>query len=109
MKFTLAWLKDHLDTSASVATLTEKLALIGLDVEGVDEPAAKLQDFTIARVVEAKRRFGALEVELTRLKASIDRTKREQANYKDKEPGEFERLRGEFSKWEARVLAYPKV
>src|SRR5262249_55971220 len=34
------------------------------------------------RVVEAKRRFGALEVELTRLKASIDRTKREQANYK---------------------------
>src|SRR5215510_658329 len=34
------------------------------------------------RVVEAKRRFGALEVELTRLKASIDRTKREQASYK---------------------------
>jgi hypothetical protein len=34
------------------------------------------------RVVEAKRRFGALELELTRLKASIERTKREQANYK---------------------------
>jgi hypothetical protein len=34
------------------------------------------------RVVEARRRFGALELELTRLKASVERTKREQANYK---------------------------
>ena len=34
------------------------------------------------RIVEAKRRFGALELELQRLKASIDRTKREQINYK---------------------------
>ena len=41
MKFTLAWLKDHLDTSAPVEALAEKLALIGLDVEGVDNPAAK--------------------------------------------------------------------
>src|SRR5215470_6177559 len=42
----------------------------------------RLQAEQERRVVEAKRRFGALEVELTRLKASIDRTKREQANYK---------------------------
>src|SRR5262245_46655416 len=42
----------------------------------------RLQAEQQRRVVEAKRRFGALEVELTRLKASIDRTKREQANYK---------------------------
>src|SRR3954454_8496068 len=42
----------------------------------------RLQQEQERRVVEAKRRFGALEVELTRLKASIDRTKREQANYK---------------------------
>ena len=50
MKFTLSWLKDHLDTSAPVAELAEKLALIGLDVESVDDPAAKLKAFTIARV-----------------------------------------------------------
>ena len=43
VKFTLAWLKDHLDTSAPVAELAEKLALIGLDVESVDDPAAKLE------------------------------------------------------------------
>ena len=43
MKFTLSWLKDHLDTSAPVAELAEKLALIGLDVERVDDPAAKLK------------------------------------------------------------------
>jgi hypothetical protein len=42
----------------------------------------RLQQEQERRVVEAKRRFGALEVELTRLKASIDRTKREQANFK---------------------------
>jgi phenylalanyl-tRNA synthetase beta chain len=55
VKITLSWLKDHLDTAASLAELTEKLALIGLDVEGVDDPAAKLAAFTIARVLEAKQ------------------------------------------------------
>ena len=42
----------------------------------------RLQQEQERRVVEAKRRFGALELELQRLKASIERTKREQANYK---------------------------
>jgi hypothetical protein len=42
----------------------------------------RLQQEQERRVIEAKRRFGALELELLRLKASIDRTKREQANYK---------------------------
>ena len=54
MKFTLAWLKDHLDTSASLTELTEKLSSIGLEVEGVDDRGAKLAAFTIARVLEAK-------------------------------------------------------
>jgi phenylalanyl-tRNA synthetase beta chain len=54
VKITLSWLKDHLETSASLPEITEKLALIGLDVDGVDDPAAKLAAFTIARVVEAK-------------------------------------------------------
>jgi hypothetical protein len=42
----------------------------------------RLREEQERRVVEAKRRFGALEVELTRLKASIERTQREQASYK---------------------------
>ena len=54
MKFTLSWLKSHLDTDAPLDTLTETLTRIGLEVEHVDDPAAKLSAFTIARVIEAK-------------------------------------------------------
>ena len=54
MKFTLSWLKDHLDTKASLEELTEKLSAIGLEVESVEDASAKLGAFTIARVAEAK-------------------------------------------------------
>ena len=53
MKFTLSWLKDHLDTQASLAEIVETLTRIGLEVEGLDDPAARLGAFTIASVVEA--------------------------------------------------------
>ncbi len=55
MKLTLSWLKDHLDTEASLDTITETLTRIGLEVEGIEDPAAKLADFTIAYVIEAKQ------------------------------------------------------
>ncbi|HEU4958715.1 MAG TPA: phenylalanine--tRNA ligase subunit beta [Sphingomicrobium sp.] len=55
MKFTLSWLKDHLDTSADAATVAETLTRIGLEVEGVENPAEALKPFTIARVVTAER------------------------------------------------------
>jgi phenylalanyl-tRNA synthetase beta chain len=55
MKFTLSWLKDHLDTDASLETIAETLTKIGLEVEGVEDPAAKLRGFTIAHVIEAKQ------------------------------------------------------
>lgn len=55
MKFTLSWLKDHLDTEASLEELADKLSAIGLEVESIDNPAEKLAPFTIARVVEAKQ------------------------------------------------------
>jgi phenylalanyl-tRNA synthetase beta chain len=55
MKFTLSWLKEHLDTSASNEELAGKLSAIGLDVERIEEPAKVLEPFTIARVIEAKR------------------------------------------------------
>lgn len=53
MKFTLSWLKDHLDTETSLATIVETLTKIGLEVEHVDDPGARLAGFTIARVIEA--------------------------------------------------------
>ncbi len=53
MKFTLSWLKDHLDTEATLPEIADALTRIGLEVEGIDDPAAKLGGFTVARVVEA--------------------------------------------------------
>ncbi len=53
MKFTLSWLKEHLDTSATVAQVVDAMTMAGLEVEGVEDPAAKLARFTVAKVVEA--------------------------------------------------------
>ena len=52
MKFTLSWLKEHLDTSA---TLADKLSSMGLEVESIDDPGKTLAPFTVARVLEAKQ------------------------------------------------------
>lgn len=53
MKFTLSWLKDHLDTDASLETIVETLTMIGLEVEGVEDPAAKLKPFVVGHVLTA--------------------------------------------------------
>ena len=54
MKFTLSWLKDHLDTSASLAEIVDALTRVGLEVELVEDPARKYDGFVIASVIEAK-------------------------------------------------------
>jgi phenylalanyl-tRNA synthetase beta chain len=54
MKFTLSWLKDHLDTDASLAEIVDRLTMIGLEVESVDDKAA-LKPFVIARVLTAEK------------------------------------------------------
>ncbi|MEQ8452238.1 MAG: phenylalanine--tRNA ligase subunit beta [Nitratireductor sp.] len=54
MKFTLSWLKDHLDTDASLDEIVERLTMIGLEVESVDDKAA-LKPFVIARVLTAEK------------------------------------------------------
>jgi phenylalanyl-tRNA synthetase beta chain len=53
MKFTPSWLREHLDTQASVAEIGEAMTMAGLEVEHVDDPAAKLAAFSVARIVEA--------------------------------------------------------
>ncbi len=53
MKFTLSWLKDHLETEASLEAILEALTDLGLEVEEVSDPAATLGAFRIARVIEA--------------------------------------------------------
>src|SRR6185436_12344610 len=54
MKFTLAWLKEHLDTDEPLDKLAEKLTMIGLEVEKVEDKGKALAPFTIARVISAK-------------------------------------------------------
>jgi phenylalanyl-tRNA synthetase beta chain len=54
MKLTLSWLRDHLDTTASLYEIVEALTRIGLEVESVEDPSAKLRGFVVARVIEAK-------------------------------------------------------
>ncbi|PJN95951.1 hypothetical protein CNY89_05435 [Amaricoccus sp. HAR-UPW-R2A-40] len=53
MKFTLAWLKEHLETEASLDQITFALTDLGLEVEGVTDPGAKLKAFTVGEVIEA--------------------------------------------------------
>jgi len=53
MKFTLSWLREHLDTTASVAEVVEAMTMAGLEVEHVEDPGAKLAAFSVARVIEA--------------------------------------------------------
>ncbi|MEP4981309.1 phenylalanine--tRNA ligase subunit beta [Ascidiaceihabitans sp.] len=55
MKFTLSWLKDHLDTDASLDDILYALTDLGLEVEGVENRAAKLADFTIGYVESAEK------------------------------------------------------
>jgi phenylalanyl-tRNA synthetase beta chain len=53
MKFTLSWLRDHLDTDASVADVARAMTMAGLEVEHVIDPATRLAAFSVAKIVEA--------------------------------------------------------
>ena len=55
MKFTLPWLKEHLDTDASLAEIVDKLTMIGLEVENVEDKADLLKPFVIASVISAEK------------------------------------------------------
>ena len=53
MKFTLSWLKDHLDTSAPLAEIVDKLTMIGLEVERVEDKAKEYAPFKVVQILEA--------------------------------------------------------
>ncbi|MDX2211163.1 MAG: phenylalanine--tRNA ligase subunit beta [Sphingopyxis sp.] len=55
MKFSLSWLKSHLDTDADIQAVADTLNRIGLEVEGIENPAERLAGFTVARVLTAER------------------------------------------------------
>ncbi len=53
MKFTLSWLKEHLDTDASLDDIVSKLTMVGLEVEHLTDPGKSLAPFVIANVISA--------------------------------------------------------
>ena len=55
MKFTIDWLKEHLDTQATLNQIVEKLTMVGLEVEKVTDRAKGLETFVVGYVVEAKQ------------------------------------------------------
>jgi phenylalanyl-tRNA synthetase beta chain len=67
MKFTLSWLKDHLETKASLDDILYALTDLGLEVEGVENPADSLGAFRICRVIEAVQHPNADRLRLCRV------------------------------------------
>jgi phenylalanyl-tRNA synthetase beta chain len=71
MKFTLSWLKDHLETKASLAEIVDTLTRVGLEVEGVEDPSAKYDGFVVARVIEARKHPNADRLRLCMVDAGV--------------------------------------
>jgi phenylalanyl-tRNA synthetase beta chain len=64
MKFTLSWLKDHLETDEPVEKLVDRLTMIGLEVEHLEDKTKLLAPFTIARVISAEKHPNADKLRL---------------------------------------------
>lgn len=69
MKFTLSWLKDHLDTTASLQEITDKLVDLGLEVESIDNPADNLRGFVVGQVKQAGKHPNADRLNLCQVDA----------------------------------------
>ncbi|HKQ44606.1 MAG TPA: phenylalanine--tRNA ligase subunit beta [Rhizomicrobium sp.] len=64
MKFTLSWLKEHLDTDADAKTIGARLTAIGLEVESITDPGAVLKDFIVGEVITAEKHPNADKLRL---------------------------------------------
>ena len=70
MKFTLSWLKDHLETEASLEEISAALSMIGLEVEEIEDRAAALAPFKSAYVIEAKQHPNADRLRVCRVQTT---------------------------------------
>ncbi|HVI50687.1 MAG TPA: phenylalanine--tRNA ligase subunit beta [Candidatus Sulfotelmatobacter sp.] len=67
MKFTLSWLKRHLDTAASLDEISTRLTMLGLEVESIDDPASRLGGFVVGHVLEADKHPNADRLKLCKV------------------------------------------
>jgi phenylalanyl-tRNA synthetase beta chain len=72
MKFTLNWLKDHLDTTASLDEIALTLTRIGLEVEGIEDPAEALAPFVVGEVVAAAKHPNADKLQVCQVNIGRD-------------------------------------
>ncbi|MCY4237313.1 MAG: phenylalanine--tRNA ligase subunit beta [Rhodospirillaceae bacterium] len=98
MKFTLSWLKEHLETDASLDEIAEKLTAIGLEVEGVEDKAVDLAPFTIAHVLEVRQHPDA-----DRLRVCVVDTGAEQVQVVCGAPNARTGMKGVFAPAGARI------
>jgi phenylalanyl-tRNA synthetase beta chain len=74
MKFTLSWLKEHLQTDASAEMIADKLTNIGLEVEEVSNPAEALMEFRLAKVLTAEKHPQADKLQVLTVDAGTGET-----------------------------------
>ncbi|MCR4377525.1 MAG: phenylalanine--tRNA ligase subunit beta [Rhodospirillales bacterium] len=67
MKFTLNWLKDHLDTDATLDQVCERLTMLGLEVDAVEDRAKGLEDFVVGEVLEAQKHPDADKLQILKV------------------------------------------
>jgi len=68
MKFTLDWLKDHLDTSKDLKTITNALTNIGLEIESIEDKSEVFKNFTVAKVLKAEKHPDADKLKVCQVK-----------------------------------------
>jgi phenylalanyl-tRNA synthetase beta chain len=73
MKFTLSWLKDHLETDASVAEIVSAMTMAGLEVEHVSDPQSALAAFSVAKVVATRRHPNADKLQVCQVETKDGR------------------------------------
>jgi phenylalanyl-tRNA synthetase beta chain len=73
MKFTHAWLKEHLDTKASVEKIADTLTRIGLEVESVFDPAIALKPFIVAKIVKCEKHPNADKLSVCEVDTGTER------------------------------------
>ena len=70
MKFTLSWLQDHLATDAPLSAVLDAMTMAGLEVEHWEDPAEKLKDFSVAKIVSAERHPNADRLQVCQVETS---------------------------------------
>jgi phenylalanyl-tRNA synthetase beta chain len=67
VKLTLSWLKEHIETDAPLSAIVEKLTMVGLEVESVEDKAKEYEPFKIARVISAEKHPNADRLRVCRV------------------------------------------